>query len=62
MKKLIFLFITVILLASCASTNNVKRPAHTNAYDTYKHRKQIVKENRKIMEQGFVFGSCKKKR
>ena len=60
MKKFI-LFIIVLFLVSCASTNNVRKPSHTHAYDTYKHRKQIVRENQKIMEHGFVFGSCKKK-
>ncbi len=56
MKKLIFLFITVLLLASCA-TKNVATGRRSGAYDTYKHRKQIVKENQKIREQGFVFGA-----
>jgi outer membrane biogenesis lipoprotein LolB len=60
MKKLIFLLLIVILLASCATTN-VRKPGHTNAYDTYKHRKQIVKENQQIKKQGFIFGACKKK-
>lgn len=60
MKKLLFFLVMVIILASCASTNNIKRPAHTDAYDTYKHRKQIVKENQKNGGH-YKFNACKKK-
>ena len=62
MKKLIFLFITVLFLVSCASTKDATTGKKSHAYDTYKQRKDIVKYNKKIMEQGFVFGACKKKR
>jgi hypothetical protein len=61
MKKLLFFIVMVIILASCASINSVMKPGRYNGYDTYKHHKQIAKENQQIREQGFVFGSCKKR-
>lgn len=58
MKNLI-LFLMVIFLASCATTKDATTGKRSHAYDTYKHHKQIAKENNKHSSY-YEFGVCKK--